>query len=70
MTVDLGVFILAVTYIGMAAYIVYLQYRVHKVRNDLHVMVNVVRDFVEGNIEVEKMNDGFKIRRSTTEASR
>lgn len=70
MTVDLSVLMLAVTYIGMAAYIVYLQYRVNKVKHDLTMMVAVVRDFIEGNIEVEGVADGFKLRRKPVSTSR
>lgn len=63
--VELMVFIV---YAAMAGYIMYLQHQLKKSNHAGALLTMLIRDMVEGDVEIERTNDGIRIKHKPQDA--
>lgn len=63
--VELMVFIV---YAAMAGYIMYLQHQLKKSNQAGALLTMLIRDMVEGDVEIERTSDGIRIKHKPQDA--
>jgi hypothetical protein len=63
--VELMVF---VVYAAMAGYIMYLQHQLKKSNQAGALLTMLIRDMVEGDVEIERTDDGIRIKHKPQDA--
>ena len=63
--VELMVFIV---YAAMAGYIMYLQHQLKKSNQAGALLTMLIHDMVEGDVEIERTNDGIRIKHKRQDA--
>jgi hypothetical protein len=66
--ISFGELFVYVVYFAMAGYIMYLQHRVKEATKAGAVMAMVLHDIANGELEVERYKDGFRIVKCGTDS--
>lgn len=61
MTVDITTASMVLVYVGMAGYIVWLQYKTRELRRHAVMLSMAIKDIIEGNVLVEKINGKIRV---------
>lgn len=68
MTVDITTASMVLVYMGMAGYIVYLQYRLKEVKYHAGMLSMAIKDLIEGKVIVERINGKLSVRQPEAKA--
>ncbi len=62
MTLDITTATMVIAYMGMAGYIVYLEYRLKQVKYHAGMLSMAIKDLIEGKVIVERINGKLSVK--------